>query len=51
MATVLEYLSSKLDARMEDMEGRSHRCNLRFVGFLESIEKGRLEAFMEDWIK
>ena len=47
----LESTTGTLAARAEDAENRARRNNLRFVGFLEGVEGGAAEAFLEGWLK
>ncbi|KAJ1207737.1 hypothetical protein NDU88_003127 [Pleurodeles waltl] len=46
----LETHSSKMEAWLEDAEGRSYRCNLRFLGFPEGAEGSKPEVFLDKWI-
>ncbi|KAJ1211280.1 hypothetical protein NDU88_006641 [Pleurodeles waltl] len=41
----------RLEARLEDTEGRSWRNNVRLLGFLERDEGSTVESFVESWIK
>ncbi|KAJ1143676.1 hypothetical protein NDU88_009981 [Pleurodeles waltl] len=47
---ILEAKTHKLEAKVEDAEGRARRCNRRIVGFPEGVEGANVEAFLEDWI-
>nr|XP_033805871.1 histone-lysine N-methyltransferase SETDB2 [Geotrypetes seraphini] len=39
-----------LEDRLEDLENRSRRCNLRFVGLPEELPESDLRSMMESWI-
>ncbi|KAJ1153343.1 hypothetical protein NDU88_006104 [Pleurodeles waltl] len=41
----------RLEARLEDPEGRSGRNNVRLLGFLECAEGSAAEAFVKSWIR
>ncbi|KAJ1176027.1 hypothetical protein NDU88_001311 [Pleurodeles waltl] len=41
----------RLEARLEDAEGKSRRNNVRFLGFPERAEGSAVESFVESWIK
>ncbi|KAJ1090908.1 hypothetical protein NDU88_004036 [Pleurodeles waltl] len=41
----------RLEARLEDAEGRSRRNNIRLLGFPERLEGSMVEALVENWIR
>ncbi|KAJ1157271.1 hypothetical protein NDU88_009986 [Pleurodeles waltl] len=41
----------RLEARLEDAEGRSRRNNIGLLGFLVRAEGAMAETFVENWIK
>ncbi|KAJ1112528.1 hypothetical protein NDU88_000791 [Pleurodeles waltl] len=41
----------RLEARLEDAEGRSRQNNVRLLGFPEHTEGTTVEGFVESWIK
>ncbi|RXN31867.1 putative transposase element L1Md-A101/L1Md-A102/L1Md-A2 [Labeo rohita] len=42
--------NKSLWAKLNDLEGRSHRLNLKFVGIMEGEERGRPSVFISDLI-
>ncbi|KAJ1145918.1 hypothetical protein NDU88_012201 [Pleurodeles waltl] len=57
---ILEAKAHKLEARVEDAEGRARRCNIRIVGFPEAnlkvLHVGRSHFFQSseaawDWLE
>ncbi|KAJ1080666.1 hypothetical protein NDU88_000860 [Pleurodeles waltl] len=49
--TTLMAQGQKLEARAEDAEDHSRRCNLRFVGFPERAKGSTPELFVERWVR
>ncbi|XP_078502636.1 carnosine synthase 1-like [Lissotriton helveticus] len=47
----MEGIQKGLALRVEDVEGRARRNNLKFVGFPEGCEKGNMESFLTRWLK
>ncbi|KAJ1127016.1 hypothetical protein NDU88_005422 [Pleurodeles waltl] len=45
------FTVGRLEARLEDAEGRSRRNNIRLLGFPERAEGSAAETFVENWIK
>ncbi|KAJ1191558.1 hypothetical protein NDU88_000874 [Pleurodeles waltl] len=41
----------RLEARLENTEGRSHRNNIHLPGFDKRAEGAKVEGFVESWIK
>lgn len=41
---------SELTSKMDDLENRSRRSNLRLVNLPEKVEKGNAAAFLEEWL-
>ncbi|KAJ1184807.1 hypothetical protein NDU88_001609 [Pleurodeles waltl] len=44
-------MARRLEARLEDAEGRSRQNNVRLLGFPERAEGSAAEAFFESWIR
>lgn len=40
-----------MEERLDDLEGRSRRCNIRVLGLLERIEGTDAVDYMETWTK
>ena len=47
---MLEKQVSELTSKMDDLENRSRRSNLRLVNLPEKAEKGNAAAFLEKWL-
>lgn len=48
--TILEKQVSELTSKVDDLENRSRRSNLRLVNHPEKVEKGDAAAFLERWL-
>jgi len=48
--TILEKQVSELTSKVDDLENRSRRSNLRLVNLPEKVEKGDAAAFLEKWL-
>lgn len=46
----LEKQVSELTSKVDDLENRSRRSNLRLINLPEKIEKGNAAAFLENWL-
>lgn len=47
---VMEKQVSELTSKVDDLENRSRRSNLRLVNLPEKVEKGNAAAFLEKWL-
>ncbi len=47
---MLEKQVSELTSKVDDLENRSRRSNLRLVNLPEKVEKGNAVAFLEKWL-